>query len=787
MYADKDQWWNTGTKPAAPADVSADVRRFTYSLPQDTLGVLLCAAGADGKPRDAAGYAVPEMRVYGPDTWRQMDVEIEWGFAPERSALPYDGALSAYDGVIADVRPLPGDDGTTVEGRSFLSARKGAGRRGVQLSLLHMGTSAWRRMWPNAPTAADLPRTVVTVQTKSGGFSFLAADLENGPILAPEHGFFVRATKRIAPEAVATPPPPKPAARTPELLGTKLTKLLGAELNGWGTAATPFIVANAGNAPVTISKGFVFPPQAVAVHPSPSRDAAVVWRSPVGGRVAVQAKVASIHAGSGDGVAWSIVKQSGKSESVLAQGAVDSGGKQSSADPKEAKALADLPVEKGDTLILAVNRRGHHACDSTGVEFVVQEKGGQGRKWDLAGDVVANIQAGNPHADSLGNADAWSFCSIVSSEATVPAAPARHEPPFDMASDAASAAEFVRALEAKGLKTVRQRTREAAEQSWEGALRARFGEREFPPIPETKQMPAMRVSVPSERLTAQWNLGAWHILRTAGRAPKGEVRLADHPYAVLAQETFQMIYAWDGIAWDISMGAMDLMDPAKLLPLSDPRAQGHMDVLEDRLLLENRKVFMRSRDYEPNRDWPAAGWHHQCAYERNPQIHLDNDDAACFLRGMLNQYAAHIAPGPYTFNEHTTRGPADKPFEEAGFVERFRDMLVCEDGDSLWLARATPRAWLEQGKKIAVKDAPTYFGTAAYEIASDVDTGRINATVEVPSRKAPDRIALRFRHPKAAPIKSATVNGKDWKEFSKDKEAIELKGLAGKVTVTANY
>jgi hypothetical protein len=137
------------------------------------------------------------------------------------------------------------------------------------------------------------------------------------------------------------------------------------------------------------------------------------------------------------------------------------------------------------------------------------------------------------------------------------------------------------------------------------------------------------------------------------------------------------------------------------------------------------------------------------------------------------------------------------------FVESFRNLLVMEDGQSLWLARATPRAWLEQGKKISVKNAPTHFGTMAYEIVSDMDNGKINATIEMPSRKAPKEVVLRFRHPKAAPIKGVTVNGpstgstgspqagsgqgRPWTEFNKDKETITLKGLTGTVAVTVQY
>jgi hypothetical protein len=48
-------------------------------------------------------------------------------------------------------------------------------------------------------------------------------------------------------------------------------------------------------------------------------------------------------------------------------------------------------------------------------------------------------------------------------------------------------------------------------------------------------------------------------------------------------------------------------------------------------------------------------------------------------------------------------------------------------------------------------------------------------------------VVLRFRHPRAAPLKSVTVNGKPWTEFNPAKETITLKGLTGQVAVTAQY
>jgi hypothetical protein len=103
------------------------------------------------------------------------------------------------------------------------------------------------------------------------------------------------------------------------------------------------------------------------------------------------------------------------------------------------------------------------------------------------------------------------------------------------------------------------------------------------------------------------------------------------------------------------------------------------------------------------------------------------------------------------------------------------------------LCGPTPRAWQDQGKKITIKNGPTYFGTVAYGIVSDVDNGKINATVEMPTRKTPKELILRLRHPKSAPMKSVAVNGKPWTEFNKEKEAITLKGLTGQVAVTAQY
>ena len=223
-----------------------------------------------------------------------------------------------------------------------------------------------------------------------------------------------------------------------------------------------------------------------------------------------------------------------------------------------------------------------------------------------------------------------------------------------------------------------------------------------------------------------------------------------------------------------------LISPAGLLSPTDVRVQGYLDVLEDRLLLENHNVG--------NRNWFDAGWQYQGGLERTPNMHLAADDIPVFLRSFLNCYAVDILPNDgYTLNEHAVHGPPDKIFEEAAFLERFRNLLVMEDGSNLWLARGTPRAWLEQGKRISVKNAPTRFGTTSYEIVSDVAHGRITARMDLPSRNPAKTVCLRLRHPKGSRILSVRVNGKNWKDFDPAEEVVRLHGLTGELSVEARY
>jgi hypothetical protein len=253
---------------------------------------------------------------------------------------------------------------------------------------------------------------------------------------------------------------------------------------------------------------------------------------------------------------------------------------------------------------------------------------------------------------------------------------------------------------------------------------------------------------------------------------------------------------------------------SRALPLDHLWIDEVFDLYEDRFIYDHPWYHVRRPGFRPERDWEClGGWCYQSPWERLPEYYLQADDIPNFLRAWQRRSVAdmYFVGDPfgdatcedYMFKEHTWFNVYDKQHNRGAFLSNFRNLLVMEQGQTLWLARATPRAWLEQGKKISVKNAPTYFGTVAYEIFSDVDNGKISVTVEMPARKAPKEVVVRLRHPKTAPIKGVTVNGpsapsagsgqagsgeaKPWTEFDKDKETITLKGLTGQVAVTAQY
>jgi len=136
----------------------------------------------------------------------------------------------------------------------------------------------------------------------------------------------------------------------------------------------------------------------------------------------------------------------------------------------------------------------------------------------------------------------------------------------------------------------------------------------------------------------------------------------------------------------------------------------------------------------------------------------------------------------------TLAGPYCTP-SEVGVPTFTKWMLVFEQPDDpvVWLAKATPRIWLEQGKTIAVTDAPTRFGNIGYELDSDIEHGRISAVLHLPGGYRA-RTKLRLRVPGGKVLRSVTLNGTAWTDFSPEQEVVNLPpGRQGKISVEAHY
>jgi len=119
-----------------------------------------------------------------------------------------------------------------------------------------------------------------------------------------------------------------------------------------------------------------------------------------------------------------------------------------------------------------------------------------------------------------------------------------------------------------------------------------------------------------------------------------------------------------------------------------------------------------------------------------------------------------------------------------------RWMLVFEDpmSDTLWLGKAIPRKWLEEGKTVSASDVPTRWGKVGFSIVSHSRQRTIAATVKMPGNGLQAVIRLRLRAPEGLALKSVEVNGKEWKDFNSVDETVTLpSGVRGPIEVMAKY
>lgn len=188
-------------------------------------------------------------------------------------------------------------------------------------------------------------------------------------------------------------------------------------VRGWKAKGTDLPIAIGNGSDQLQRVPGTLPAHRVAVHPLPNELVAVTWKSPVSGLFRISPMIKHAHPVCGNGVGWSLEHRRGERASLLGDGVLNVGGE---ARPKERL----LKLEKGDTLILAVDARNNdHSCDLTELNLTIIDAEKPGNSWDLAADVSKSMHQGNPHADAKGNKDVWSFVKGPTRQANRKAGP----------------------------------------------------------------------------------------------------------------------------------------------------------------------------------------------------------------------------------------------------------------------------------------------------------------------------------------------------------------------------
>lgn len=175
-------------------------------------------------------------------------------------------------------------------------------------------------------------------------------------------------------------------------------------------------------------------------------------------------------------------------------------------------------------------------------------------------------------------------------------------------------------------------------------------------------------------------------------------------------------------------------------------------------------------------------------YCRNGEINAMRDDVKAFVRTYFNTIPSLLNYENLSFQEHFGGVAAwNKTHETGYFLHQTRLMLVMERGDDLWLAPFVTTNWMTDGLVVAATNAPTRFGPVSYRMTSAVGQGRIDVTIDPPTRTSPRQIVVRLRHPEGKPITKVTVNDQPHKDFDAAAGLIRISPSGGKIRLWASY
>ena len=173
---------------------------------------------------------------------------------------------------------------------------------------------------------------------------------------------------------------------------------------------------------------------------------------------------------------------------------------------------------------------------------------------------------------------------------------------------------------------------------------------------------------------------------------------------------------------------------------------------------------------------------------------LQYDHVREFLLELYSLSAHQYTRGTWTAPETRRVDPKDAaaPYcvpAQLSVPLLLRWLLAFEDpsSDTLWLCKAVPRTWLEDGKSVAVSALPTRWGKIAFQIQSHWRDRRIDARIALPVQ-SPQETKLRLRSPDQRAISAVELNGKRWNNFDPISETITLpEHASGTILLTIRY
>ncbi|RAJ93232.1 hypothetical protein LX87_04744 [Larkinella arboricola] len=196
-------------------------------------------------------------------------------------------------------------------------------------------------------------------------------------------------------------------------------------------------------------------------------------------------------------------------------------------------------------------------------------------------------------------------------------------------------------------------------------------------------------------------------------------------------------------------------------------------------------------DHEDNLFLKNQGAANEPVYVQQASVYSQRDQPKAVIRAFYSLMACGFSHHQLSPVEHRWAwgqyyGP---PSTDGAWFEILRNMLLNErKNQTLLIGQAVPRPWLEEGKQITVRQAPTYFGPLSFTMESHTASGQITARVELSNRNPPNELLVRFRHPQEKPLRTVLVNGKPWKDFDARQEWVRIpKPAAGTILVTAKY